>query len=284
MTSMKLRRKAPPNFLESLLDTLANVVGILIIIAVVTQISMGEAVRKISSGAPKQSEPDIAAQLAEARKQLAGAQQEAESLKKQIETTAAAVQAQRLKNERAVKVVRLPNPRQPEPGMAEMAFFCRNGRVHPVEYADARKAIDAAVRATAKPGDSDRQKAEALKRHLKENQVGTKWFRFDLEIEVDGAKVIQRVRFHAADPEQGETLAEAERPGSLFDRTLKAIDPRRQYLFFFVWEDSFDVYTGCRQIADERRIPAGWDPLAVTTIFSHTLNATPKAPTTPPLD
>jgi hypothetical protein len=54
---MKLRRKEAPNFLESLLDTLANVIGILIIVAAVTHISMGDAVRAIEEKSLAADEP-----------------------------------------------------------------------------------------------------------------------------------------------------------------------------------------------------------------------------------
>src|SRR5262245_59701360 len=77
---MKVPRKDPHDFLESmivrLLDTLCNVIGLLILVAVATQISVGEVVRKIEEKhagkkAVDKEPPEIAPEfLAKMRQEL----------------------------------------------------------------------------------------------------------------------------------------------------------------------------------------------------------------------
>ncbi len=52
------RRKDSGASLDSLLDTMTNVVGILVIVLIVTQLGVGDAVKRISANLPDISEAE----------------------------------------------------------------------------------------------------------------------------------------------------------------------------------------------------------------------------------
>jgi hypothetical protein len=95
---MKVPRKDPHDFLESmivrLLDTLCNVIGLLVLVAVATQISVGEVVRKIEEKhagkkVADQEPPEIAPQaLAKMRQELQELEDQLASLAKTKEPNA----------------------------------------------------------------------------------------------------------------------------------------------------------------------------------------------------
>ena len=43
-------------------------------------------------------------------------------------------------------------------------------------------------------------------------------------------------------------------------RLLKRVDPQKQFIQFWVWQDSFDTYVEARRICDEYGVLAGWTP------------------------
>jgi hypothetical protein len=63
------------------------------------------------------------------------------------------------------------------------------------------------------------------------------------------------------DPGAGEAWAEAQRPGSAWQRTLSRY-PREQYVYFF-WVDggSFERFRNLRQGLWDRQVEVGWKPV-----------------------
>ena len=67
----------------------------------------------------------------------------------------------------------------------------------------------------------------------------------------------------------GDTVDEALAAGSEFSKLLNEIDPRKEYVYFFVDSSSFGTFRTVREALDKRKIPWGWEPWdGLTTIIS----------------
>ena len=60
----------------------------------------------------------------------------------------------------------------------------------------------------------------------------------------------------------GETLSELQVPNAEFRERLATYDPNSRFLHFYVWQDSFEVYLEARRLAEQAGFAAGWQPLA----------------------
>jgi hypothetical protein len=161
---MARRRVPPPNFTESLLDIMANVVGILIIVAALTQLSIGARYGEILQITRAEVRDVPAPRVAEAREEsarvkkglgerlkgwkplkddvpfraddLAGLTKALPRLKAVQEEIALALKAVEEERARLDKrpppaVVHVPDPQLPPRGLKPEVFMCRNGRVYP---------------------------------------------------------------------------------------------------------------------------------------------------------
>lgn len=60
----------------------------------------------------------------------------------------------------------------------------------------------------------------------------------------------------------GETPAELGSTSAHFRERLASHDPESRFIHFYVWEDSFEVYLEARRLAEQAGFAAGWQPLA----------------------
>jgi len=58
----------------------------------------------------------------------------------------------------------------------------------------------------------------------------------------------------------GETIVQARNPLSDFQFKLASGDAARQFVFFLVRPDSYDMYHVAKEIAKERQFDVGWEP------------------------
>jgi len=67
-------------------------------------------------------------------------------------------------------------------------------------------------------------------------------------------------RRNTANDTAGETAEQIRSSTSHFQTFVKRLDPQQYYLRFLVWPDSFAAYLTARSVAQDRGLPAGWDP------------------------
>ena len=69
----------------------------------------------------------------------------------------------------------------------------------------------------------------------------------------------------------GESVAALDSPRSDFRRELQRVDPRRAYLGYFVWDDSFEVYLAARDQSNAAGFAAGWSAFGAHEPYRHNL-------------
>jgi len=336
---MRRPKKSGGASLDSLLDTMTNVVGILVILLTVTQLGVGDAVKRI--GASDSVKPEV---LAQARLKLAQVQKlrnelirrlkalvydestdagkELVKLRSQIDDHEAdlAVLRQRRQERLALagrfeevrklieehekkekellekintgeaelaslraalaetpelgpppaKIVNLPNPRKAPEGAKPLTFLCREGRIlyadvegyreraqKRADYLVARKKLDGGPDAGV---DGQRLVQEFNREKMRDDD-------FELALTVRGRtpKLVLKRRENA-----GDLAEQLDRTSSGFQQRIRRIDPKRYYLQFLVWPDSFETYLKARQIADQRGLLGGW--VAMTTSGEYSVN------------
>ena len=59
---------------------------------------------------------------------------------------------------------------------------------------------------------------------------------------------------------EGESITQIRQPGSLFYRILSQTDPQKQFFYFIVRSDSYDIFREARKLAWEKNVEVGWTP------------------------
>jgi hypothetical protein len=67
---------------------------------------------------------------------------------------------------------------------------------------------------------------------------------------------------------QGETAEEIKTDESRFKKALQSIDPQKEFAFFLVRPDSYEVFREARDILWKKKIEVGWEPLAKDQFIS----------------
>ncbi len=297
------RRSGVNQSLDSLLDTMANVVGILILVLLASMIHFGDAVERVREGIGGKPSPEqmwqteqavesgrarleelerewrgLAERARDAELALAGGRVPASQLEERaavlegLEADLAAARGELarvsvvLEETRATKpqrdrIVRLPDPRPPPDGALEILYFCRYGRIIPVNRDDIFAALERGWRDAvgAEPWELDLafRDHDVVVDHFARHYVGRQPLRW--RVELGGPRSLE-ARLTWSDREAGELASELRRPESAFRRHLSRLDRRYQWVRFYVWGDSYDVYLEARRIADEAGFAAGWRP------------------------
>lgn len=323
MATGRTRRSGELQNLDSLLDTMANVTGILVVMLAVTQISMGDAMgrlREMLAQRPELTPESLAlaeeeaaalrvelAPLVAAQDDLEGRRRagrdevvalrgENARLRREVESArdadpdalrarirSAAARAGRLERslsgaraelsgleERVADLesrplrreARLPDPRPPPPGATERVVLCRHGRCFPADASGLLARLwDGVERALGRPRQAldlsllsitDRIRLQSYFERIPVGTGGLRWrITQDAHRQLAAELVWQRDTL-------GETDTELARPTSDFRRELRRTSPARAYLFFHVWDDSFDAYRTARRLAEEAGFAAGW--------------------------
>jgi len=304
--------------LDSLLDTMANVVGILVVLVAVMQLAVGDAVERIVEEGvrepaslpqvealeeereavttaimaargelealpPSPEHPglllDQAKPLLEALDALPGPQEivlrDVETLKAKLARQArAAVDLEMLlENEKKrlvrldsllatsppenrPRIVRLPDPRPPPRGAEEVVFFCRYGQVF---FLDRREMLDKlhvgielALGESRALKEGDRPWLENFFR-----KQGVEWKNFIWRFDDPGPRTLFAEMIWR-DREAGEGVADLLLQGSQLEASIREKNPARQYIRFWVWPDSFEVYLEARYVAEAAGFDVAW--------------------------
>jgi hypothetical protein len=181
-----------------------------------------------------------------------------------------------LKDRPRPREVKLPDPWDPDKGMKSVIVFCRAGRVHPYTNIDPMldKYFDTIRKVTNQKGKNlqlNQGDIGRIQDHFRDNDVGDEWFRLAVQLRNTGlpgnVSLDPEFRPRKADG-QGETADEARHPDSMFSTAVKAIDPRKQYVIFMVWDDTFEPFIDCRAMVEEAGVRTGWEPYGREETFS----------------
>jgi len=297
--SMALRMRARANGgaggqnVDSLLDTMANVVGILIVLMAVTQMTVNDAMKRIQVWESEEatdlrnerrsaeqllaetSSEDLArtlelARLRELIEQLrevpvaadtASVSAQVASQRLQVRKLEASLEDRREKladlqialtesSSRAEKrgiALRLPDPRPAPLETDRRVIFCRYGRVFDPRFDQLTQELDAVMRSAPRP----------LEQYFQSYDVGNEMLRW--QVVEEGPGRIHRLEWRRSDI--GETPEQLQSPRASLREVLRELDHESEFLYFYVWGDSFEVYLEARRIAEEAGFSVGWLPI-----------------------
>ena len=312
---MKRKKKATGGSLDSLLDTITTVVGILIILLIVVQLGADSAVKRIVEEKKEEDSKELmefamkqfdeqkytlqkekeelqlkqASQNKEQQKliqEIAQLEKELTATKKEIPPSPAKLQnlrqekskLQKEQNSVEVKVkkikgllvkapkpsgqtiskeVSLPDPKPAIAGSTPYRFLCRNGKIFPLND----KALQGMVltnlaKAAVKPNKDKEYDGKKFLSVINGKKPSTSFF--TLVAREDKDKVI-RFSMERKD-KAGENENQAIKPSSQYTKVLSGLSPQKNYLLYEVFPDSFGVYLAARDLANQRKFPAGWKP------------------------
>jgi len=312
---MKRKKKDAGGSLDSLLDTITTVVGILIILLIVVQLGADSAVKRIveekkeedskelmelamkqfdeQERALQKEKEELQLKQASQNKEQQTLIQEISQLEKELaakkkEIPPAPPKLQNLRQEKSklqkdqqsveVKVkkvkgllakapkpsgqtlskeVSLPDPKPAIAGSTPYRFLCRNGKIFPLND----KALQGMVltnlaKAGVKPNKDKEYDGKKFLSVINGKKPSTNFF--TLVAREDKDKVI-RFTMERKD-KAGESEAQAVKPGSQYTKILSSLSPQKNYLLYEVFPDSFGVYLAARDLANQRKFPAGWKP------------------------
>jgi Na+-transporting methylmalonyl-CoA/oxaloacetate decarboxylase gamma subunit len=304
--------------MDSLLDTMANVVGILVVLVAVMQLAVGDAVdRIVEEGVrepatlpqvealeedreavteailaargrlealpPSPERPglllDQAEPLLEILDALPGPEEmvlrNVEKLREALAQEARAtvdLEIRLAKEEKRIvrldsllaaspaekrpRVVRLPDPRPPPRGAEEVVFFCRYGQVF---FLDRRQMLERLHLGIEHALGESRALTEADRPWLENffRKQGVEWSNFVWRFDDPGPRTLF-AEMVWRDREAGEDVADLRIEGSQLETSVQGKDPARQYIRFWVWPDSFEVYLEARYLAEAAGFDVAW--------------------------
>jgi len=288
------RRSTDAQNLDSLLDTMANVVGILVVLMAVTQVTVGDAMKRI-----RVWESEEAVALREQRQETEAklATIGPASLASALETSRLRDHIARLRSDSAAA-----RPIEPSRVTADLARDRLRARKLESEIEDKREQLTrlrihlAEYEASPEPeavelrlpdprlpplgaqpvvlfcrygrvlypnlDQLEKDFFEGVRRargfsagYFRSNDVGNR----DLRWRVLDSPAGQIAQLDWRHPAAGETLGELAGPGSLLRETLGRFDSRHHFIRFFVWADSFEVYLASRRVAEQAGFAVGWE-------------------------
>lgn len=308
------RRGATGQNVDSLLDTMANVVGILIVLMAVTQLSVNDAMKRIqvweSAEAVSLREARAAAEAELARRADADLADtlELSRLRDQIRrlraapvasdtaTLAATVARQRLEARRleariAEEEERLANlqillaesqARAEQPGIALRLPDPRPAPLSAdrlVLFGRYGRVVDPRFdQLTRELGDVVETAPRPLDRYFEAYDVGNEMLRWRAVEKPVQAGRGWFYRLEWRRPTLGETPEQLRSPNSNLRQRLAETDPRSRYLQFYVWGDSFEAYLEARRIAEEAGFSVGWVAIPTDTPLDLERGPTPPTP------
>jgi hypothetical protein len=312
---MKKKKKEDIGSLDSLLDTITTVVGILIILLIVVQLGADTAVKRIVDEkkeenskelielAMKQFEEQKNALLAEKKKlQLQQAFQNKDQQKLIEEISKLEKEVSQKKNnlpplppklqnlsieknklssdkktiELKVKKIKgllvsapkgssqslsrdisLPEPKPATPGSKPFRFLCRGEKIFSVDDISLQNRVKSLVAQSGLKANKDKEyDGTKFLKLINGKKVGNPFF--EVKAKSDSDKVIRFVIERK--PSSGEDEASLLKPNSKYLKALSTLNPTKHYLLFEVFPDSFGAYLAARDLANQRKFPAGWKP------------------------
>lgn len=58
----------------------------------------------------------------------------------------------------------------------------------------------------------------------------------------------------------GESITEIRQPSSMYNRILKSLNSKKQFIFFIVRSNSYEIFREARKLAWEKNLDVGWMP------------------------
>jgi len=295
---------------DSLLDTMANVVGILVVLMAVIQMTVNDAMKRIQvweseeavelrderEDAQRRLDTETGAdltrtlELSRLREHLT----ELRRLPASADTlvVAASVASQRLRARRLEASIaeeqerfanlqillaeseaptehegialRLPDPRPAPIASERLVLFARFGRVFDPRLETLTRDLQEGLRRAPRP----------VTRYFDTTDVGNEMLRWQV-IDTAAGRV-HRLDWRHTDI--GESLEDLQSKSAGLRELLRGLDPRREFLHFYVWGDSFEVYLEARRIAEEEGFSAGWIPLPAGKPLELVKGHTPPTP------
>ena len=312
---MKRKRKDSGGSLDSLLDTITTVVGILIILLIVVQLGADSAVKRIVEEKKEQDSRELmefamkqfdeqehtlkkekeelqfkqASQNKDQQKliqEIVQLEKKLTAMKKEIPPSTSQVQnlrhekskLQKEKDSVEVKVkkikgllvnapkpagqtlskeVSLPDPKPAIAGSTPYRFLCRNGKIFPLnDKALQGMVLTNLVKAAVKPNHEKEYDGKKFLSVINGKKPSTSFF--TMVAREDKDKVI---RFTVERKDKaGENENQVTKPDSQYTKVLSGLSPQKNYLLYEVFPDSFGVYLAARDLANQRKFPAGWKP------------------------
>ncbi len=287
------RRHTDSQNLDSLLDTMANVVGILIVLMAVTQLTVNDAMKRI-----RVWESEEALDLREERRETESklAMIGPASLLGALDTSRLREHIERLRSDSAAA-----RPVEPTRVAAELARDklrvrrleselddkheqLAKLRIHLAEYEalPEPEAVELRLPDPRPPPLGTKsvvlfcrygrvlypnleqleqdffegvRRARGLANYFRLNDIGNRHLRWGV-VETPSGQIAQ---LDWRQPNVGEAENELRAPGSALRSPLERYDPDHHFIRFFVWADSFEVYLASRRIAEKAGFSVGWE-------------------------
>ncbi len=209
-----------------------------------------------SASALEQAEGGIEQSVKERRQQVATLERLVGEAQEELERALAARVPPTLERP-ATSTVRLPDPRPAPPDSEAVVFLCRFGRV----LAEDEMWDQLVVGVRDALGWNGPIPVSTLAGQVKKVQ---QYFNRNVvgnndlrwRMVIDSPLLFAVLEWRRQ--EAGETLAQIAAADSHFRERITAIDPRSHYVQFVVWSDSFESYLRARKITEEAGLGAGW--------------------------
>ncbi len=98
--------------------------------------------------------------------------------------------------------------------------------------------------------------ADKLENYFKRNNIGDQFMRLEVKTNPNNDKVTLVI---GPKPKVGEDMRAINSIRSSYQNIAKTTKLKNDYARFLVSEDSFNVYLRAREIANEVKLPAGWE-------------------------
>ena len=287
-------KRASGENVDSLLDTMANVVGILIVMMAVTQLTVNDAMKRIQvweteeSGVLRQATQGAEDELAKRAGidlsqtlELGRLLDHIRALRESgTRTDTATLSAEVARNRLRVRQLEA-SLAEGEQQLANLQIRLRESQSRSEEEGiqvrlpdplppppGAKRLIMIARHGRAFDPRLDQMWQEArgiirraprpLARYFDAYDVGNEMLRWRIAGQgSDG--LVHRLDWRST--EVGETASEIRRPGSRMRAALAEHDAKRRFIHFWVWGDSFEAYLEARRVAEEAGFKVGWQPI-----------------------
>ncbi|MBI5787830.1 MAG: hypothetical protein HZA78_03110 [Candidatus Schekmanbacteria bacterium] len=150
-------------------------------------------------------------------------------------------------------IFRTPLARKSE---KEPLFFeCSNGRVAYIDKVTLDKKMEEYRQAIHLRGLKEVEIQQMAESKL--YKIESEHYQLDLErLNVDNLMVLVPRK-----ADQGESVQKLDQAESAYKKLVKGIDTEKNFVFFIVRPDSFDVFRKARKLLWDSNIQAGWEPL-----------------------
>lgn len=195
-------------------------------------------------------------------------------------TAAQAPRKETIPNIRIVEVY-TPGSGNPKPAWVtkkQIWFVCRKGRVFRLNSERLDKLLIDNIRRCLRTPRGKKivltsQEAKKIVRYFDSHRICDKYVRIKIEYIDFGFTGSLVAIYKFRNDRNGETAAAIRTGQSQFERYLRGQSPRKAWVRFFVWNDSFELYRRLRKITErDCRFDVGWRPFDKNQEFRISLS------------